>query len=210
MKGHTSYISKITPNFRLTMQQKPEVSGAFEKLLKEIKPKQIVEIGTAGGGTTLSIRETLDEIGLEKTDIKSFEVKEHKWFPEMRKRNIEIIVENIFSHSYKEIEKPEMVESFIGREGTTLVLCDGGSKVNEFIILSKYLKSGDIIMAHDYVDTKENFLENYRDKIWNWREIGEEDIKETCEKYNLKSFMKETFDKVVWVCKIKEYWIISL
>jgi len=59
-------------------------------------------------------------------------------------------------------------------------------------------------MAHDYVDTKENFLENYRDKIWNWREIGEEDIKETCEKYNLKSFMKETFDKVVWVCKIKE------
>jgi len=193
MKGHTSYISKITPNFRLTMQQKPEVSGAFEKLLKEIKPKQIVEIGTAGGGTTLSIRETLDEIGLEKTDIKSFEVKEHKWFPEMRKRNIEIIVENIFSHSYKEIEKPEMVESFIGREGTTLVLCDGGSKVNEFIILSKYLKSGDIIMAHDYVDTKENFLENYRDKIWNWREIGEEDIKETCEKYNLKSFMKETF-----------------
>ena len=204
MKGHTSYISKITPNFRLTMQQKPEVSGAFEKLLKEIKPKQIVEIGTAGGGTTLSIRETLDEIGLEKTDIKSFEVKEHKWFPEMRKRNIEIIVENIFSHSYKEIEKPEMVESFIGREGTTLVLCDGGSKVNEFIILSKYLKSGDIIMAHDYVDTKEDFLENYRDKIWNWREIGEEDIKETCEKYNLKSFMKETFDKVVWVCKIKE------
>ena len=204
MKVHTSYISKITPNFRLTMQQKPEVSGAFEKLLKEIKPKQIVEIGTAGGGTTLSIRETLDEIGLEKTDIKSFEVKEHKWFPEMRKRNIEIIVENIFSHSYKEIEKPEMVESFIGREGTTLVLCDGGSKVNEFIILSKYLKSGDIIMAHDYVDTKENFLENYRDKIWNWREIGEEDIKETCEKYNLKSFMKETFDKVVWVCKIKE------
>jgi predicted O-methyltransferase YrrM len=204
MKGHTSYISKITPNFRLTMQQKPEVSGAFEKLLKEIKPKQIVEIGTAGGGTTLSIRETLDEIGLEKTDIKSFEVKEHKWFTEMRKRNIEIIVENIFSHSYKEIEKPEMVESFIKREGTTLILCDGGSKINEFNLLSKYLKSGDIIMAHDYVDTNENFLKNYKNKIWNWREIGDEHIKNTCEKYNLKSYMKETFDKVVWVCKIKE------
>lgn len=50
-----------------------------------------------------------------------------------------------------------MVESFIKREGTTLILCDGGSKINEFNILSKYLKSGDIIMAHDYVDTKENF-----------------------------------------------------
>jgi len=204
MKGHTSYTSKSTPNFSLTMQQRPEISDAFEKLLTKIKPKQIIEIGTAGGGTTLSIRETLDEIGLGDTIIKSFEVKEHKWFSEMRKRNIEIIIENIFSKSYKEIEKPEMVESFIKREGTTLILCDGGSKINEFNILSKYLKSGDIIMAHDYVDTKENFLKNYKNKIWNWREIGDEHIKNTCEKYNLKSYMKETFDKVVWVCKIKE------
>ena len=83
-------------------------------------------------------------------------------------------------------------------------MCDGGSKINEFNLLSKYLKSGDIIMAHDYVDTKENFLKNYKNKIWNLREIGDEHIKNTCEKYNLKSYMKETFDKVVWVCKIKE------
>jgi hypothetical protein len=32
-------------------------------------------------------------------------------------------------------------------------------------------------MAHDYVDTKENFLENYKDKIWNWREIGDDHIR---------------------------------
>lgn len=204
MKGHTSYTSKIKPNFKLSMQQKPEVIGAFEKLLTNIKPKQIVEIGTAGGGTTLLLREFLDEIGLEKTIIRTFEVKEHKWYSEMRERNIDVIIDNIFSKSYREIEKPEMVESFIKKEGVTLVLCDGGSKINEFKILSKYLKSGDIIMAHDYIDTKENFIENYLNKIWNWREIGDEHIKETCEKYNLKSFMKETFDKVVWVCKIKK------
>ena len=53
MKGHTSYTSKLTPNFSLTMQQRPEISDAFEKLLTKIKPKQIIEIGTAGGGTTL-------------------------------------------------------------------------------------------------------------------------------------------------------------
>ena len=204
MKGHTSYISKSTHNLKLTMQQKPEIGDAFEKLLTEIKPKQILEIGTAGGGTTLLIRETLDEIGLKETNIKSFDIKEHKWFPKMRKKNIEVITENIFSKSYKELEKPKMVESFIKREGTTLILCDGGSKINEFNILSKFLKSGDIIMAHDYIDTKENFLKNYKNKIWNWREIGDEHIKNTCEKYNLKNYMKETFDKVVWVCKIKE------
>ena len=66
------------------------------------------------------------------------------------------------------------------------------------------MKVGDIIMAHDYVDTKENFIENYKNKIWNWREIGDEHIDSTCDRYNLVNYMKETFDPAVWVCKIKE------
>ena len=204
MKGHTTYISKIDSKFKLTTQQNPYMFDAFKKLLLETKPSRILEIGTAGGGTTLFIREYLDEIGLNNTQIKSFEVKEHKWFEPMRKRGIDIIIENIFSKSYREIEKPEFVNDFIQSEGTTIVLCDGGSKINEFKTLAEYLKVGDIIMAHDYVDTKENFLNNYKHKIWNWREIGDEHIEETCIKYNLKSFMKDIFDKAVWVCKIKE------
>ena len=39
MKGHTSYTSKLTTNISLTMQQRPEISDAFEKLLTKIKPK---------------------------------------------------------------------------------------------------------------------------------------------------------------------------
>lgn len=122
----------------------------------------------------------------------------------MRSANIEVIIENIFSKSYREIEKPEFVNDFIQSEGTTIVLCDGGSKINEFKTLAEYLKVGDIIMAHDYVDTKENFIENYKNKIWNWREIGDEHIDSTCDRYNLVNYMKETFDPAVWVCKIKE------
>jgi cephalosporin hydroxylase len=204
MKGHTTYISKIDSNFKLTTQQNLYMFEAFKKLLSETKPMRILEIGTAGGGTTLFLREYLDEIGLNNTQIKTFEVKEHKWFKPMRERGIDIVIENIFSKSYREIEKPELVVPYIQSEGTTIILCDGGSKINEFKILSPYLKTGDIIMAHDYVDTKENFLENYKNKIWNWREIGDEHIIETCERYNLKNYMKDTFDKAVWVCKIKE------
>lgn len=203
MKGHLTY-SSVKHNMNLTAQQNSNMFDAFKKLLKEYKPKRVLEIGTAGGGTIQFIRDYLDEIGLADTTIKSFEVKEHKWYKDMRSTGIEIIIENIFSHSYREIEKPEFVEDYIKSEGPTLVLCDGGSKINEFKILTPYLKSGDIIMAHDYVDTKENFLENYKDKIWNWREIGDEHIIDTCEKYRLKNYMKDTFDRAVWVCKIKE------
>ena len=203
MKGHLTY-SSTKHKMNLTAQQNPNVFDAFKKLLDEYKPKRVLEIGTAGGGTIQFIRDYLDEIGLTDTTIKSFEVKEHKWYADMRKTGIDIIIENIFTHSYREIEKPEYVEDYIKSEGHTLVLCDGGSKINEFKILAPYLKVGDVIMAHDYVDTKENFLENYKDKIWNWREIGEDHIQETCEKYNLKPFLQEHFNKAVWVCKIKE------
>lgn len=203
MKGTLTY-SSTKHKMNLTSQQNENMFDAFKKLLNEYKPKRVLEIGTAGGGTIQFIRDYLDEIGLTDTTIKSFEVKEHKWYKDMRVTGIEIIIENIFSHSYREIEKPEFVKDYIKSEGPTLVLCDGGSKINEFKILAPYLKSGDIIMAHDYVDTKENFLENYKDKIWNWREIGDEHIIDTCEKYSLKNYMKDTFDKAVWVCKIKE------
>jgi cephalosporin hydroxylase len=203
MKGHLTY-SSIKNKMNLTAQQNVNMFDAFKELLNEYKPKRILEIGTAGGGTIQFIRDYLDEINLNDTEIKTFEVREHKWYQDMRKTNIEIIIENIFTHSYREIEKPELVVPFIQSEGRTLILCDGGSKINEFRILSPYLKVGDVIMAHDYVNTKENFLENYKDKIWNWREIGDEHIQETCEKYNLKSYMQKTLDKAAWVCKIKE------
>jgi cephalosporin hydroxylase len=202
LKGHTSYHSERY-GWNLTTQQSPNMFTAFRKLLETVRPSQILEIGTAGGGTTLYIRDVLDEIGLESTRIRSFEVKEHKWYPDMRNSNIEVIIENIFSHSYREIEKPNLVEDFIQSDGTTIVLCDGGSKINEFKILSKYLKVGDIIMAHDYIDSKENFIENYKDKIWNWREIGDEHIESTCDEYNLVSFMKDILDPAAWVCKKK-------
>jgi cephalosporin hydroxylase len=203
MKGHTTYYSKIS-NENLTAQQRPYAFEAFEKLLKEIRPARVLEIGTAGGGTIQYIREVLNDIGLESSEIKSFEIKEHKWFAKMRTTNIEIIIENIFDKSYKKLEKPELVVPFIQSEGVTLVLCDGGSKINEFNILAPLIKKGDYIMAHDYIDTKENFLENFKDKIWNWREIGEEHIVEVSKKENLKTVYQDIVAEAAWVCKIKE------
>ena len=66
------------------------------------------------------------------------------------------------------------------------------------------LKKGDIIMAHDYSPNSEYFEENINNKIWNWHEIKDTDIEDTVNECNLKPFMQEDFQKVVWVCKIKE------
>lgn len=196
MIGHTQYKG-------FTAQQHENVFGVFRSFLNEIRPRRILEIGTAGGGFTLFLRDTLNEIGLNDTIIKSFDVVECSWYNELRKHNIEIIIENIFDHSYINLEKPEMIVPFIQENGSTLVLCDGGHKIGEFNMIAPHIKVGDFIMAHDYIDTWENFKENYIEKIWNWCEIEEKYIENISNKCNLLPYNKESFDKVVWVCKTK-------
>jgi hypothetical protein len=197
VRGHTSYKG-------LTAQQHDDAFDVFKTFLNEIKPKRVLEIGTAGGGLTLFIRHTLNEIGLNDTPIKSFDVIECPWYDDIRKENVEINIENIFDHSYLNLEKPERILSYIQEEGTTLVLCDGGHKIGEFNMIAPLIKEGDFIMAHDYIDTWENYKENYVDKIWNWCEIEEKYIEKVSLENNLVHYNKENFDKVVWVCKQKK------
>lgn len=194
--GHTTYKG-------YTAQQHHNIFTVFENFLREVKPARIVEIGTAGGGFTLFLRDTLNSLGLTSSEIISFEVSEMSWYEELRNQNIDIKIVNIFDQPYLNLEKPEMVVPFIQQPGTTLVLCDGGHKITEFNTLAPYIKPGDFIMAHDYIDTWENFRNNYVDKIWNWCEVEEKYIEKISLEQNLMHFNKEVFDDVVWVCKKK-------
>ena len=196
MKGHFIYNGLI-------ISQHPLIKTYFEKLLQETKPKRILEIGTAYGGLTLLIRDILDELKLFDTQIRTYDILESTDL-KSKKRNIEVIHQNIFTYPYDELIDESVVRNFISQDGTTIVLCDGGSKKNEFKLLSKFLKKGDIIMAHDYAPNQEYFDNHIKGKIWNWLEIQDFDINECCERYHLKPFMEEEFRSVVWVGKIKQ------
>lgn len=202
LNGHFAYSSN-TLKENLTSQQLEYAFVAFEKLFVEIKPSRILEIGTSFGGTTQFFRDKLIELELQDTVVRSYDIIEREYFGRMKNTGIDIRIENIFTDSYQDLKNPNLIKEFIHQEGTTLVVCDGGSKKNEFRLLAPLLKKGDIIMAHDYVDTYKNFEDNYKDKIWNWREIGEEDIQEICLTYNLVPFMQDVFSKAVWACRRK-------
>lgn len=184
----------------MASQQNHNVYEVFYNFLNEVKPKRILEIGTALGGFTQFIKKVSDESQLG-IDILSYDIYEMNWYKDMIQSGIDVKVENVFDSNYQSV-KQEVID-FIQQDGVTIVLCDGGNKVGEFNILSNYIKQGDFIMAHDYIDTRENFNENYYEKIWNWHEISEGDISNACDRNNLKSFNKEIFDSVVWVCKVK-------
>jgi cephalosporin hydroxylase len=204
IKGFFNYTSKEDKTLTLITMQHNDAFDALEKLIRKVRPSQILEVGTAGGGTTLFLREILNEIGLENSEVLSLDIREKEWNTSLRNKNIIVHTENVFDYSDNTLKRPELIVPFIQREGVTIVLCDGGDKKSEFKILSPYLKKGDIIMAHDYIDTIENFHKNFVDKIWNWREIGDEHIIETSNINGLEPYMQDIFSKVVWVCKIKK------
>jgi predicted O-methyltransferase YrrM len=189
----------------MTMQH-PSIEENFTKLLTELKPVKVLEIGTSSGGLTLLLRDILDNNGLESTRLVSYDVNDPIYLRNYVNEgvNIELKVENIFNQQYDKLENGQNVIDIITSEGTTLVLCDGGNKKNEFRILSDYLKVGDVIMAHDYSPNESYFQEHINNKIWNWLEIQDSDINESCINNNLKPYMEDDFRKVVWVCKIKE------
>jgi cephalosporin hydroxylase len=195
----------------ITTMQHSDVLKPLEILINDIQPKRLLEIGTASGGLTLILRDILDKLQFNECTLRTYDIN-----PDFDRcilqdniangKNIDFRLKNLFNHPYSDLDpaNEQEVKDYIKTEGPTIVLCDGGSKINEFNILSKFLKPGDIIMAHDYSPTMDYFETYNKDKIWNWCELFDEDVSEACDNYNLQPYMSDDFTKVVWLCKIKK------
>lgn len=188
------------------MRQSLQAIAVFENLLSRTKPARIIEIGTDQGGLIVALKDIIDTLNLDTT-LRSYDIKDYKKiYPEIRSMGIDQRVENIFDSEYRNLtpDKKEELVSLIQSDGISIILCDGGNKINEFNCLSQYLKTNDIIMAHDYAETLKDFAENIKYKLWNWCEIKGSDIKNACDMYNLTDFMKDEFRLVAWTCKQKQ------
>lgn len=197
-------IRGVTEYKGLSAQQHDNFYEVFDRFIREISPERIIEIGTAGGGTTLAMNDIMTEMG-KPNRVRSYEVIEYPWHYRLTEKGIDLRLENIFNHNYDLLleEKLDDVKSYIQDQGVTLVVCDGGYKIGEFRELSNLLKSGDYIMAHDYSPSMEYFETYVKDKIWNWCEIRDEHIEDACVRNNLESYMKAEFQSIAWVCKVK-------
>jgi predicted O-methyltransferase YrrM len=181
-------------------QQNPHCFEIFYNFLKKNKPKRILEIGTALGGFTYFLKHSCKRLQLD-CEILSFDIHGRHYYEEMIKYGIDVRVENIFDEKYEKLNQE--IINFIKLDGLTLVLCDGGNKIGEFNLISKFLKKGDIIMAHDYAYDRETFDKKINLKLWNWFEISEKDIQDACITNNLVDIDRDLFEKAVWVSKIK-------
>lgn len=180
----------------------------FNEFLSIAQPSRILEIGSMHGGLTLMISDILYGLDLKNTTVRTYDINEQEFLkPLVVNRDVEIITKNLFAKDYsnfKNIDSKNEILNFIHRDGTTIVLCDGGCKKCEFNLIAPLLKINDIIMAHDYAPNKDYFDNYVKNKIWNWIEIQDSDIAKTIIENNLQPYFQDIAQQAAWLCRIKQ------
>ena len=184
-------------------QQNQYFLDKLEQIILSVNPERIVEIGTARGGVTLAMSDILNKNNLSNAKIKTFDINTKDHLQNLPITNIEFYVGNIFVYKDESLLYPAEITNFLSKKNPNLILCDGGFKIKEFNTLCKYLKKGDVIMAHDYAPNKEVFESEYKDKIWNWMEITDSDIEKSVKEYNLEYYKMDLIKPSAWVSFVK-------
>jgi hypothetical protein len=154
----------------------------------------IIEIGTYNGGLTSWLYDNKNP----NAKVVSYDID--GTMNHTNRNDIDFRVEDCFAEkAFNNII--EMIQN----EGKTLVVCDGGDKPKEFNTFSEYLKSGDVIIAHDYAKSPEywKFVTDY----WQWpyaSDTNYDSIKEAIIKNGLEPYREDEFNFYLWTSYIKK------
>lgn len=179
--------------------QLPHVGKHFAELFKsmDVLPDTIIELGTYDGEFSSIIFNLRSQYN-DNFNFITYDHHYHLNLVDYRKnlsvhKNFEFKIQDIFASL-------DEIGDIISKSGKCLVLCDNGKKIDEVNALCKYLKVGDIIMAHDYAYNQEVYNKNL---YWGWLEITYPDIQDEAEKNNLALYQHDLMQEVAWLCMKK-------
>jgi cephalosporin hydroxylase len=216
----THLKSMYHPFFGCYMQQSPFSLVALNRLLNFYNFNTIIELGTHDAGLSTffalyaacSVMPKLEDQNEPCIIKNSSHHKQPKTFftfdrsvrDSYQWSLVKSLGANIFQADFIYDEKvKDFIKKVINNDGKTLLLCDG-DKVREFNIYSDFLKSGDIIMCHDFAFDYSKFQDLKDNNSWYGCEVTWDHIKESCERNNIKQIHQDVFDNVAWFCGIKE------
>jgi len=164
-------------------------------LFRELFDRQsfvtVIEIGTALGGTCLFLADEGQKRGFRCVSYEPLPLVES---PELEATGAVRGRDCFAQESLTEV-------AALVKEGQTLILCDGGNKVGEFLTFAPLLKVGDVIMAHDYAPDSAFYDERVRGQYWEWLEITDADIESALT--GLARYAEVPFWKAAWFCGVK-------
>ena len=170
--------------------QHKRVSSVFSKTFLK-KFSRIVELGAAQGAFSMLLAKN-------GADVHSYEKDADRFRMKTKPKNLKVILKN-----YNDIE--DQVAKLIAKDGRTLVLCDGGSKLSDFSTFSKRLKPDDVIMIHDYGEDSDSFLSTAAAQNWLWgQEASFSSVRAAVETGKLQKWEYDRFLPVFWGAFRKE------
>lgn len=182
--------------FGLLMAQNQNALMAYSTLLNHLsnnnqKIGRIIEIGCANGGLSILFKLFSMSYGCDFMTYDIFNSTIHKDI--FKSLNVDFRLINCFDENAK-------IKEEIEKEGITILLCDGGNKVREFEVFSKYLKPNDIILVHDYID----YNQQEPHKYWCCEESNNIQLQKSITENNIIPFMYMDFLKAATFCGMKQ------
>jgi len=191
-----------TKFFGLLMGQNQHALVSFDKLFKCLEKQgapvaRVIELGTSTGGMSIYLQlychvagasfVTYDLLGKQPTYSELFD-----------RLGIDYRQRDVLSES-----AIHEIRDLIRGDGISVLLCDNGDKSREFSAFASALKTGDIILAHDYAPDREYFDKHMRDRTWSSLYVVASEIATVCEEQGLAPYLEKDFLRAAWVCKRK-------
>lgn len=163
---------------------------AWSYALEVLRPKTVIELGTYDGAFSVPLAIACKNFGAHFVTIDRNPYNEKwKWWFDILKIDFRLRPDMLSADCVQEIK------GLISSEGISFVLCDGGNKPREFNVFSEFIKNGDVIGAHDYMEPGSPW--------WRSCEIVASDVVDSCSKWNLEPWNHELFMTAAWLVKRK-------
>lgn len=162
---------------------------AWSYAMEILRPKTVIELGTYDGGFSVPLAIACKNFGAHFVtyDRNAYNLNLKWWFESLK----------IDFRLRPDILSPEClaeIGGLINGPGVSMVLCDGGDKKREFHVMARFLRSGDVIGAHDFMDVG---------TYWRSCEITSEDVLGICSELNLMPWNQEIFERAAWLVRRK-------
>jgi hypothetical protein len=174
------------------------VVGPF---LHHKKFSNIIEIGTANGGFTYFMSDTLPDASIYSYDIRPRKKLQNEYLDLLP--NVKCYVESPFT----ETDDGRLIVTntrFLSqlKLNRLLIVCDGGNKAMEVHAVVPLLKPGDYIMFHDYGASDQQIKWLTDTAIWSNFEILYSDIEQVLRDNNVQIVHPE-LNNAAWGCAKK-------
>jgi hypothetical protein len=188
--------------YGLQMMQNRHAVLAVDRLLRQLdddgrRPARIVELGTGCGGLSVLFQIYAASTGATFTtyDLHTHGTAARGLFERL---GVDARVRD-FDAPFTTAEIARDLQG----SGVTLLVCDGPDKAAEVTRFVPYLKTGDLVMAHDYAVSRDTFEHQVRGRTWNYCEITDADIAAAVAAHGLEPLCADVLAPGAWMCKVK-------